>query len=64
MLLISHRFASVRMADVIYVLSEGRVVEHGTHEDLVQLGGLYDELFRLGQVQAAPFKAPDSDKTT
>ena len=53
-LLISHRFSSVRMADVIYVLREGRVVEHGSHEQLLAAKGLYEELFRL---QAAPFGA-------
>jgi ATP-binding cassette subfamily B protein len=51
-LLISHRFSSVRSADRIYVLLDGRVVEHGSHEELVGLDGLYAELFRL---QAAAY---------
>jgi ABC-type multidrug transport system fused ATPase/permease subunit len=46
-LLISHRFSSVRSADRIYVLHEGRVVESGTHDELIQLGGRYAELFTL-----------------
>jgi ATP-binding cassette subfamily B protein len=46
-LLISHRFSSVRSADRIYVLREGEVVEHGDHDDLMRLGGLYAELFSL-----------------
>jgi len=46
-LLISHRFSSVRSADRIYVLNEGRVVEHGNHDELMELGGLYAELFTL-----------------
>ena len=46
-LLISHRFSSVRSADRIYVLHEGRVVEHGSHDELMELGGLYTELFTL-----------------
>jgi len=45
--LISHRFSSVRMADRIYVLKGGRVVEHGSHQELVDQDGLYSELYRL-----------------
>jgi ATP-binding cassette, subfamily B, bacterial len=45
--LISHRFSSVRSADRIYVLHEGRVVEEGSHEALMERGGLYAELFSL-----------------
>ena len=51
-LLISHRFSSVRSADRIYVLHEGEVVEHGSHEELMALGGRYAELFTL---QAAAY---------
>jgi ATP-binding cassette subfamily B protein len=46
-LLISHRFSSVRSADRIYVLRHGEVVEHGDHDELMRLGGLYAELFSL-----------------
>ena len=52
-LLISHRFASVRMADRIHVMHEGSITESGTHDELVAHGGRYAELFRL---QAAPYR--------
>jgi ATP-binding cassette subfamily B protein len=51
-LLISHRFSSVRSADRIYVLDHGRVAESGTHEQLIALDGQYAELFNL---QAAAY---------
>jgi ATP-binding cassette subfamily B protein len=43
--LISHRFSTVRMADRIVVLDDGRVIEDGSHAELVALGGRYAELF-------------------
>ncbi|CAN5207295.1 ABC transporter ATP-binding protein [soil metagenome] len=51
--LISHRFSSVRMADRIFVLSDGKVEAAGTHEELVARPGLYAELFEL---QAAGYR--------
>ncbi|MFL5607754.1 MAG: ABC transporter ATP-binding protein [Gemmatimonadaceae bacterium] len=50
---ISHRFSTVRMADRIVVLSEGHVVEEGTHEALLLQRGLYAELFEM---QAAGYR--------
>ncbi|MEH2318434.1 ABC transporter ATP-binding protein [Nostoc sp.] len=52
-LLISHRFSTVRMADKIVVIENGEVIEQGTHEELLQLGGRYAKLFLL---QAAGYQ--------
>ncbi len=46
-ILISHRFSTVRMADQILVIEGGRVLERGSHEQLMQLGGHYAGLFSL-----------------
>jgi len=46
-ILITHRLASVRHADHIYVLHHGRVTEHGSHDDLIARAGHYAELFAL-----------------
>jgi len=51
--LISHRFSSVRMADRIFVLADGKLEDAGTHEELVSKPGLYAELFEL---QAAGYR--------
>lgn len=60
-ILISHRFSTVRRADRICVLENGRITEQGTHEELVSLGGTYARMF---EVQAARFRddgPPDDD---
>jgi ATP-binding cassette subfamily B protein len=49
--LVSHRFSTVRMADLILVVSDGRIAESGDHQALMALGGVYAELFTL-QAQA------------
>src|SRR5438445_5028132 len=52
-LFISHRFSTVRMADRIVVLENGRIAEEGTHETLTRMGGRYAEMFEL---QAASYR--------
>ncbi len=52
-ILISHRFSTVRMADHVIVLERGVVVEHGDHEHLMSINGRYAELFTL---QAAGYR--------
>jgi ATP-binding cassette subfamily B protein len=51
--LISHRFSTVRMADRILVLENGRILESGSHDQLLALAGRYSELFEL---QAAGYR--------
>jgi ATP-binding cassette, subfamily B, bacterial len=46
-ILVSHRFSTVRMADQIVVLDGSRLVEAGSHDDLMRRGGLYAELYRI-----------------
>lgn len=54
-LFISHRLSTVRSADRIYVVHEGEIIEHGTHDELMSLQGRYAELFSL---QAAEYLRP------
>jgi ATP-binding cassette subfamily B protein len=54
-LIITHRLASVRHADRIYVLARGQVIESGTHAELLALAGQYAELYTL---QASQYDAP------
>jgi ATP-binding cassette, subfamily B, bacterial len=52
-ILVSHRFSTVRMADLIVVLDGARLVEFGTHQDLLSKGGQYAELYGI---QAAAYR--------
>ena len=56
-LVVSHRFAAVRAADRIVVMSAGRVAEEGTHDELAAAGGIYAELIRV-EGEAWPRSAP------
>jgi ABC-type multidrug transport system fused ATPase/permease subunit len=55
-ILISHRFSTVRRADLICVIEHGQVVEMGSHDELIARGGRYRTMFEL---QAARFEEPD-----
>ncbi|MCB0991009.1 MAG: ABC transporter ATP-binding protein [Acidimicrobiales bacterium] len=57
-ILVSHRFNTVRKADRICVIEDGRVIELGTHEELLALGGRYATMYRL---QAARFAAGEAE---
>ena len=52
-ILISHRFSTVRMADKIIVMADGEIIEQGSHDRLLQAGGRYARLFKL---QAAGYQ--------
>lgn len=52
-MLISHRFSTVRTADRIHIFDQGRIIESGTHEELVALGGRYAEMY---EVQARAYQ--------
>lgn len=46
-LIISHRFSTVKMADLIYVLNNGKIIETGNHDTLMQLNGKYAEMYNI-----------------
>ena len=58
-ILISHRFSTVRQADLICVLEHGRVIELGSHDELIELGGRYQTMFDL---QASHFLESDEEE--
>jgi ATP-binding cassette subfamily B protein len=60
-LLISHRFSTVRTADHIAVLGNGKIVEQGSHTELMAMGGLYSELF---SIQASAFIEPAAENAS
>lgn len=52
-IVIAHRLSTVRHANQIHVMDDGRIIETGTHEELVDLGGLYSALWRVQTGEAA-----------
>ncbi|GAB2806783.1 ABC transporter ATP-binding protein [Actinoallomurus bryophytorum] len=63
--LITHRLASVRRADRIYVLAHGKVVEHGTHQSLMDAGGAYAAMYQLqaGQYAETTWRRHGTERT-
>ena len=53
-LIVAQRLSTVMHADQIIMLEDGRIVEHGTHDELVKVGGRYANLWRLQTDQEAP----------
>ena len=45
-IVIAHRLSTIREADVILVVEDGRIAQHGTHDDLLARGGTYADLYR------------------
>jgi ABC-type multidrug transport system fused ATPase/permease subunit len=60
--IIAHRLSTIRRADQILVLDEGRVLERGTHAELVSQGGLYAELYRIQGDGLRRDKEPDAEE--
>ncbi len=59
-IVIAHRLATIRRADVIFVVQDGGIVERGRHEDLLRAGGLYAELYEL---QFRPAESAEYEET-
>ncbi|MBE3117250.1 MAG: ATP-binding cassette domain-containing protein, partial [Candidatus Atribacteria bacterium] len=61
-ILISHRFSTIRMVDRILVLEDGRIIEQGTHVDLMTLGKKYATMFKMQAENYVLFDRTDIDR--
>lgn len=61
-IIIGHRISSVQSADQIIVLDEGRIVERGTHEQLIRLNGIYADMYYKQQMDEAARRAPEGEQ--
>ena len=59
-LAIAHRLSTIQKADMIYLMERGRVVEKGTHEELVAVRGRYFELAKQQELQKRDLDTPRS----
>jgi ABC-type multidrug transport system fused ATPase/permease subunit len=50
-IIIAHRLSTIRLCDEIIVINDGVIVEKGTHEELMQKGGLYSSFYRLQYIE-------------
>jgi subfamily B ATP-binding cassette protein MsbA len=61
-IVIAHRLSTIVHADQILVLDHGRIIERGTHDELVSLAGKYAQLCRQSLLEASPLRATEPER--